>query len=181
MLHEIQGVLYDEVDYQKLRQTEEAEAEKLSREFQEQMWREWVIEPTIEQFREVLARFPATLRENHQTIDGICNAKPFTPARYLEVIDVLAKSSKLEPGERCPICGTPMIKRISVLGKHDTGMRCQINRFHLMASMAVEVMTYEQRQYVFGGTWLSHVIKREPIEMMEDEKEIPIIKNKPKW
>ena len=186
MLHEIQGILYDEVAYQKLRQIEEREAEKLSREFQEQMYREWVIEPTIEQLREVLARFPGTLKENHQTIDGICSAKPFTPGRYVEVIEVLVKSSKLELNQRCPICGTPKIKRIPVLGKHDSGMRCQINHFHLMASMAVEVMTYEQRQHVFGGTWLSHIIKREPIEMMksemmEDEKQIPIIANKPKW
>jgi hypothetical protein len=177
---EIQGVMYAEQDYRALREIEEREARNFTKEYQERMYADWVKEPTLDDLRMILQNYKRTLAKHGQTIDGVLNKKPFSAARYLEVMQILrdVTEMKLNQGTSiCPICFTPLVLNKPVHGKNDTGMRCAINRFHLMANMAVEMMTPEQLNHVFAETWLAHVINREPISL-ESVKREPVAKHK---
>ena len=158
MFHEIQGVIYDHVQLAALRQEEEAAAEEFLQDYKQQMYAEWVKEPTPVDFARILAMFPRTLKDNDQKAEEIIAAMPFIAARYLEVVNRIVVFAGLEEWQICPVCGTPLIHGTAIFGKDDNGMRCALNRIHSVVWMAAEVMPREQLIQVFGGTWLAHML-----------------------
>ena len=157
---EIQGIVYNEVQLAALREAEEVAAQKFREIYKQQMYAEWVREPSVADLVAVLKMYPRTLKDNKQTIEGIISAAPFNGVRYLDVVSKLTQSAKVEAASCCAVCGTPIVKTAPVRGKFDTGMRCAFNRYHAVANMAAEVMTREQLVQAFGGTWLAHMIER---------------------
>ena len=158
MFQEIQGVMYDEAQLAILRQEEEAAAEEFLQDYKQQMYAEWLKEPTPVDFARILAMFPKTLKDNDQKAEEIIAAMPFSAARYLEVVNRIVVFAGLEEWQICPVCGTPLIHSTAIFGKDDNGMRCALNRIHSVVWMAAEVMPREQLIQVFGGTWLAHMI-----------------------
>jgi hypothetical protein len=160
MNFEIQGIVYDETQLAQMRQAEELAADDFREQYKQQMYAEWVREPTVADLVTVLKMYPNTLKANNQTIEGIISAAPFNGARYLDVVSKLVAKAEVKNFNLCVVCGTPLVKTAPVLGKFDSGMRCAFNRYHSVANMAAEVMTREQLIQVFGGTWLAHMIDR---------------------
>ena len=162
MLHEIQGVAFTERQYLELRKAEELAAEDFKNLYKQQMFAEWVREPTVEDLRRILKTKEKILKSFEQSVEGIIAAKPFTPFRYLEIMKTYCTEAKVAAVMICPICGTPKANLANgmVFGRKDNGMRCAFNRYHDVADMSVEVMNQNELNAVFGRTWLAHITER---------------------
>ncbi|MCX6068196.1 MAG: hypothetical protein NT121_21010 [Chloroflexi bacterium] len=162
MLHEIQGVAFTERQYLELRKAEELAAEDFKDQYKQQMFAEWVREPTVADLRRILKTKEKILKSFEQSVEGIISAKPFSPARFIDVMKTYCTEAKVATGMICPICGTPKANLMNgmVFGRRDNGMRCAFNRYHDVADMSVEVMSQNELNAVFGRTWLSHITER---------------------
>ena len=184
--YELQGVHYSEQEYLAARAIEEAAAQNFALEYQQEMYRAWLVEPTVDDLRRVLTdqKVKVILAKTGQTVEGVIRSKPFSPQRYLDVMKLISDAtppSRNFGSPSCPLCFTPMVARKPIFGKNDSGMRCGLNHFHLAASMAIEVMGAERVKAVFGGTWLEWVINREPVDMTVVDLPIKKIAIENKW
>ena len=184
--YEVQGVIYCEQEYHVQRAIEEAASQNFALEYQQEMYRAWLVEPTVDDLRRVLTdqKVRVILAKSGQTIEGVIRSKPFSPQRYLDVMQSIieATPSSKNPGNtNCPLCLTPKVSRMSIFGKNDSGMRCGLNHFHLAASMALEVMGEDRKRAVFLGTWLERVLYRMPVNMAIVDPLTRIVVPENKW
>ena len=184
--YEVQGVLYCEQEYLAARVIEEAAAQNFTLEYQQEMYRAWLVEPTVDDLRRVLTdqKVRVILAKAGQTVEGVIRSKPFSPQRYLDVMQSIIEATPLNRNTgntNCPLCLTPKVSGRSIFGKNDSGMRCGLNHFHLAASMALEVMGEDRKKAVFLGTWLERVLYRTPVNMAIVDPLTRIVVPENKW